>query len=224
VCDIIQKMRYEGESRSWNWDKHCTKFHQQIHMIDEWAVAGQAAAMSAKDQISPFLKTIPKDCKNSELLITKCINEGDRSRFPTLVGNVIPHLTLSIDSKEPGASAAKRTIANTSSSSGQSTDKHRRTGGSGCRPRGQTAGKCRVVGGKVVGTMEGLHYTDDVWKAMTPKQKSKVVELRKAKKQERAMRTVSSSTAGPVPMDVLDQLESLTCAIQSLDSSKDSGR
>jgi hypothetical protein len=22
--DVIQKMRYEGESRSWNWDKHCT--------------------------------------------------------------------------------------------------------------------------------------------------------------------------------------------------------
>ena len=198
-CDlarnVIQKMRYEGESRSWNWNKHCTKFHQQIHMIDEWAVAGQAMAMSAEDQISAFLKTIPKDCKNSELLIAKSIIEGDRSRFPTLVGNVIPHLTLSIDLKEPGASAAKCTIANASSSSVHSTDKRCRTGGSGRRPRGQTAGKCCVVGGKVVGTVEGLHYTDDVWKAMTPEQKSKVVKLHKAKKQERAVRAVSSSTA-----------------------------
>ena len=179
--------------------------------------------MSAKDQISAFLKTIPKDCKNSKLLIAKGIIEGDRPRFPTLVGNVIPHLTLSIDTKEPGASFAKRTIANTSSASGQDPEKRRRTGGSGRKSR-QTAGKCRVVGGKVVGTVEGLHYSDDVWKAMTPEQRSKVVELRKAKKQERDVRAVSSSTAGPVPMDVSDQLQSLTRAVQSLDSSKDSGR
>ncbi len=80
--------------------------------------------------------------------------------------------------------SAKCTIANTSSASGQDPEKRRRTGkGSTQRPRGQTAGKCRVVGGKVVETVEGLHYTDDVWKAMTPEQKSKVVELRKAKKQ-----------------------------------------
>ena len=221
--DVIQKMRYEGESRSWNWDKHCTKFHQQVRLIDEWAAAGQATAMSAEDQISAFLKTIPKDCKNSELLIAKGIIEGDRSRFPTLVGNVIPHLTLSIDSKEPGAPIAKRTIANTSSASGQEPEKRRRTGGSARRPRGQTAGKCRVVGGKVVGTVEGLHYTNEVWQAMSSEQKSRVVELRKAK-QSHAVRAVSSSTAGPVPMDVSDQLESLTRAVQSLDSSKDPGR
>jgi hypothetical protein len=34
--------------------------------------------MSNEDQISAFLKTIPKDCKNSELLIAKGIIEGDR--------------------------------------------------------------------------------------------------------------------------------------------------
>ena len=69
--DVIQKMRYEGESRNWNWDRHCTKFHQQLRVIDEWAVAGLATPMSAEDQISAFLKTIPKDCKNGELLIAK---------------------------------------------------------------------------------------------------------------------------------------------------------
>ena len=80
-----------------------------------------------------------------------------------------------------------------------------------------------MVGGKVVGTVEGLHYSDEIWKAMSPEQKSKVVKLRKAKKNERAVRAVSSSTAGPVPMDVSDQLQSLTRAVQSLDSSKDGG-
>jgi hypothetical protein len=33
--------------------------------------------MSAEDQISAFFKTIPKDCKNGRLLITKGIIEGD---------------------------------------------------------------------------------------------------------------------------------------------------
>jgi hypothetical protein len=36
-CDLafnmIQKVCYEGESRSWNWDKHCSKFHMQNCMI-----------------------------------------------------------------------------------------------------------------------------------------------------------------------------------------------
>jgi hypothetical protein len=69
--DVIQKMRYEGESRTWNWDKHCTKFHQQIRVINEWVVAGLATLMSAEDQISAFFKTIPKDCKNGELSLPR---------------------------------------------------------------------------------------------------------------------------------------------------------
>jgi hypothetical protein len=30
-----------------------------------------------------------------------------------------------------------------------------------------TAGKCCLVDGKVVGTNEGLHHIEDIWKAMT---------------------------------------------------------
>ena len=41
------------------------------------------------------------------------IIEGDRSPFSTLIGAVIPHLSLSIESHERGASDAKCTIANT---------------------------------------------------------------------------------------------------------------
>jgi hypothetical protein len=105
-------MRYEGESRSWNWDKHCSNFHAQICVIDKCATTIKATRMSNEDQISAFPKSIPKDCKNSELLIAKGIMEGDRSWFPTLVGNVIPLLTLSIEAKEHDAPTAKRTTAN----------------------------------------------------------------------------------------------------------------
>ena len=139
--DITHKMHYERELWSWNWDKHCSKFHMQIHVIDEWAADGKATCMSNEDQISAFLKTIPNNCKNSELLIAKGIIEGDRSRLPILVGSVILHLTLSIEAKEHSVPAAKHTIANTSSTPGQCADKHCQTGRASC----MTAGKCRLV-------------------------------------------------------------------------------
>jgi hypothetical protein len=40
-----------------------------------------------------------------------------------------------------------------------------------------TAGKCGLVEGKVAGTIEGLHYTKDIWKAITSKQKAQVLLL-----------------------------------------------
>jgi hypothetical protein len=152
--------------------------------------------MSAEDQISAFLKTIPKDCKNGKFLIAKGMIEGDQSWFATLVGNVIPHLTLSIAAKEFGAQAAKCTIANMSSTSGRTLEKHRRTGRvPGWSSRGQTAGKCRVVGNKVVGTIEDLHYKEEIWKAMSKEQKDKVVELRKAKSAGHAVKAATTTTA-----------------------------
>ena len=99
--EIMSKMQYEGKSRNWDWNRHCAKFHQQL-TIDKWAVAGLATCMSKEDQISLFLKTIPKDCKNGNLLIAKGIIEGDQSCFPTLIGNVIPMLTPNIKAKERG--------------------------------------------------------------------------------------------------------------------------
>ena len=56
--EVIQKMHYEGESRSWNWDTCCPKLHQEIRVINEWAMAGMVMHMSNKDQISALLKTI----------------------------------------------------------------------------------------------------------------------------------------------------------------------
>ena len=53
-----------------------------------------------EDQINTFLKTIPKDSKNDELVIAKGSIEGERSRLSTLVGNGIPHLFVSINTKE----------------------------------------------------------------------------------------------------------------------------
>ena len=81
-----------------------------------------------------------------------------------------------------------------------------------------------MVGDKVVETIEGLHYKEDIWKAMSKEQRDKVVELRKAKSAGRAVKAATTTTTGPVPMDVLDQLQTLTCAVQSLNFSRDGGR
>ena len=81
-----------------------------------------------------------------------------------------------------------------------------------------------MVSDKVVGTLEGLHYKEEIWKAMSKEQKDKVVELRKAKSSGRAVKAATTTTAGPVPMDVSDQLQTLTRAVQSLDSSRVGGR
>ena len=67
--------------------------------------------MSKEDKVSTFLRTIPKDSKNGELVIAKGIIEGDRSWFPTLIGSVIFHLFLSIESREPGVPDAKCTTS-----------------------------------------------------------------------------------------------------------------
>ena len=86
-------MKYKRESRSCNWDKHYAIFHHQILLIDDHLAHGAATGMSKEDKISSFLKTIPKTEKHSELGIAWGIIEGDRSRFPTLIGLVIPHLS-----------------------------------------------------------------------------------------------------------------------------------
>ena len=116
-------MLYQWDSRNWNWDNHCAKFHQQNQVIDEWLAAGLATRMSKEDKVSAFLRTIPKDSKNSRILIAKGIIKHDRSRFPTRVGNVIHHLALSIKAKEHGMPNAKCIIANMNSTSGQHSGK-----------------------------------------------------------------------------------------------------
>ncbi len=85
-------MQYEGESWNWGWYKHCKKFCSHVQVIDEWAAAGLATHLSKPDRISAFLQAIPKDCKNIEVVISKGIIEGDRSRFHMLISTVIPNL------------------------------------------------------------------------------------------------------------------------------------
>ena len=93
--------------------------------------------------MSALFKTIPKDCQNSKLLITKSIIEGDRSRFLILVGNGVPHLTLSIKAKEHCMPISKHIIDNMNSAFGEHSDKRSRTG----KFSRTTTGKCHLIDG-----------------------------------------------------------------------------
>ena len=44
-----------------------------------------------------------------------------------------------------------------------------------------TTGKCRLEGGKVVGTIEGFYYDNSIWEIMTKEKRDKIIVLCKAK-------------------------------------------
>ena len=123
-------------------------------------------------------------------------------------------LTPNIESCERGTQIPKHTIANAATrlQSGRSSGKRCRTG----HPR-VTTGKCRMEGGKVVGTLEGLHYEEGIWNAMTTAQKSEVMQLHRKPVQRSVQAATSSGTNVPMS-DVSDSIVRLTRAIKSLET------
>ena len=81
-----------------------------------------------------------------------------------------------------------------------------------------TAGKCHLVDGKVVGTIEGLHFMEFIWKTMTSEQKSQVLSLNKDKSALCSVKVTSTAGSRPILMDVSNQLTTLTRVVQSLNS------
>ncbi len=81
-----------------------------------------------------------------------------------------------------------------------------------------TTGKLHLEGGKVVGTIEGLHYDKSIWMAMTKEQRDKAVALHQAKSFQRAAK-VATTLGLTVPISkVLDKIDKLAHAVKSLDT------
>jgi hypothetical protein len=76
-----------------------------------------------------------------------------------------------------------------------------------------TTGKLRLADGKVVGTIEGLHYSEELWKAMTPEQRAQCLSFCKAKSASRTVKAASTAGSGTIPMDV--------SGLQSLNSNQE---
>jgi transposase-like protein len=83
--------------------------------------------------------------------------------------------------------------------------------------------KPHLVDRNMEGTIEGLRYSKELWKAMTSEQEVQVLLLCKSKDAMCAVKLSNTAAAGsePIPMYVSDQLATLTCAVQSLDSNRE---
>jgi hypothetical protein len=71
-----------------------------------------------------------------------------------------------------------------------------------------------------VGTIEGIHYIEDIWKAMTS-EKVQVLMLLKNKSVRCSVKSTSTAGFGPIPMDISDQLATLKRPVQSHNSNQE---
>ena len=76
--------------------------------------------------------------------------------------------------------------------------------------------------GKVVGTIEGLHYSLEIWSAMSAEQRRQVLELHQTKPLSgRGVKAATTSGANTRCTAVSDSISQLTCAVKSLELSRD---
>jgi hypothetical protein len=84
--------------------------------------------MTEFDFIGHFLDSIKEDCGNSVLLQYIAVICGDRDKYPTLSGHVLPQITMAIPNNSTYHPGTKRKVAVAST---QYCDFKKRRGGSG---------------------------------------------------------------------------------------------
>ena len=103
------------------------------------------------------------------------------------------------------ATDAKCTIAHTHSDARRHSGKHRRTAQSPCT----TTGKLHLEDGKVLGTIEGLHYDKSIWMAMTKEQRDRAIALHQTKSSQRAAKATKTLRSTVPVSKVLDEIDKL---------------
>ena len=237
--NLLRNMTYSGESKNWNFDKHCLRAQETKTLMDFYADLSEGAVskMSDFEYITAFLESIKDDCPYPKLHSIKTKIETERSKYPDLHINVIPALQGGIPTG-PEARITKRNI----SSTGTEPNKRQRSGGrgggrggggGGGRGRGGTSskssnqwGKLQKSGNGVSGTIEGLHYSSDCWALMSSDQRQECIRLRKQKQNERGRekaRSEEESTNRIVSM-VAEKLRKDRSRSRSRSRSKHSSR
>jgi hypothetical protein len=191
----LRNMTYKGESRNWNFQKHCNKAIELRRHHDLYAKQCGVPEMSEYDLITHFLDSFPEDCNNATLKSYVAIIKGARDSYPTFAGSVLPYLKLAIPNTHDGHHGSnKRHVA---SASTQDRDSKMRRGGSGGRGssgRGQGSpaarkeewGQLKRCGDGVKGKVEGLHYRKSCWALMSHAQQAEAIKLRQQKSARRA--------------------------------------
>ena len=206
----LGEMRYSGESRSWNWIKHTTRFIQTLELLQRIArqEPGHVTTMTDSEAVTAFLQTISDDCTNKALTTSLELVRADSEKYNT-VTEVLGQLRRTIPSLIGGAgsgggSGGKRRIAATESDNRHggggrnSRDNRSRTGRGNSNRKAGEWGKLRKTsdGKGVQGQVENLRYCNDCFQLMSNEQKQQVRDLRKtaaARKQSEV--TTSPSTS-----------------------------
>ena len=200
AVEQLRAMRYTGESRNWNFQKHIHKTLDLRTQYDFYAPGAEVAPMSDYDLTTYFLDSIPADCPITALVTRKDVIEGDRESYSSFSVNVLPYLSGAIkvasrdDTKRRVASAStqrdnKRPRSNRGHTGGGGSPASRRSGG-----RKQGWGSLKLTNGKVTGKVEGLHYPTECWAKMSAEQRSECLRLRKDKKKSSTAAAVNSET------------------------------
>ena len=192
AVEQLRAMRYTGESRNWNFQKHIHKTLDLRTQYDFYAPGAEVEPMSDYDLTTYFLDSIPADCPITALVTRKDVIEGDRESYSSFSVNVLPYLSGAIkvasrdDTKRRVASTStqrdnKRPRSNGGRTGGGGSPASRRSGG-----RKQGWGSLKLVNGKITGKVEGLHYPTECWAKMSAEQRSECLKLRKDKKSSTA--------------------------------------
>ena len=81
-----------------------------------------------------------------------------------------------------------------------------------------TTRKLCLEGGKVEGTIEGLHYNKSIWMAMTKEQRDRAVALHQAKSSQREVK-VDTTSGSTVPIsEVSNKIDKLARTVKSLNT------
>jgi hypothetical protein len=172
----LQNMEYHGESKNWTYTKHCGRTLQYQEGINFYANMGSLASITQDDLITYFLDSIKDDCGNTELLNYKSMVRANRSDYPN-INLVIGFLRDAITAQGGGGASTKRTIASTSTN-----DRDKKKQRSSPKKPKSDRGKLQIKGDKVVGEVEGRHYSPDIWAKMSAAQRAEAQALRKKKK------------------------------------------
>lgn len=199
VLEDLRSMKYHGESRNWNLNKHIYKAMEIQRTHDFYAPSADVPLLSDYDLITEFLKSIPKDCTNTSLLTRKHVIEGEREKYASFAADVVPYLSGCVSSNSRDDTKRRIASTNTQREPKRSRPNGGRGGGGGSQGgRGGGGnrsgwGSLKLANGKVVGTIEGKHYAADCWSKMSAEQKAECMRLRKDKK-ERTAAAVSTET------------------------------
>ena len=175
----LNSVFYRGETRVFGWEKY-VNIHTEAHRLLKQALYANGAGMDEDTKIQHLKNNIKADAGLESSLSTARSNRRNYPTFQSFVNFMtaeVEHKT--IRKKQLGDFKGRHISGYEKNTRGRGGRGRRGRGGRGGHGSYNRGGKPKTawVDGKQV---EGRHYTSDDFGALTTKQRSKVIELRKS--------------------------------------------